>query len=259
VESISVSESDILQYLFDDPDTSIISLYIKDPSEEFIETLKKNAGKKPVLYKNVGKVSFSKDLENFAIEVQNYIELFEFAKVFLWCPEPKGTSLGIIGPSSGAIHLLISEMRNTGLHLAKLDPDTKRNILNNVGGSTCMEGNPIDYWPPTKFIGAEICKIYYKSSNLLLQDDTVDALFLALEFFSEIEFDFDVFEQVKKKFPNKPIIAILIQAEKEGRERIIETATELRIPVFVDEVERAIRAYSALYKYFEYKRNKIKK
>lgn len=256
-KSISVSESDILQFLFDDPDTSVISLFIKDPSQEFIDTLKKNAGKKPVLYKNVGKTrEFVKELETFAIEVQNYIELFEFAKVFLWCPEPNGTSLGIIGPSSGAIHLLISEMRNTGLHIAKLDPDTKKNILTNVGGSTCVEGNPIDYWPPTKFIGTEVCKVYFKSSNFLLEDNKVDALFLALEFFSEIEFDFDVFDQVKKRFPQKPIIAILIQAEKEGRERIIDKATELRIPVFVDEAERAIRAYSALYKFYEYKRKK---
>ena len=26
-------------------------------------------------------------------------------------------------------------------------------IKNKIGGSTCAYGNPVDYWPPEKFIG----------------------------------------------------------------------------------------------------------
>ncbi|MHA1730240.1 MAG: CoA-binding protein [Promethearchaeota archaeon] len=272
-KSINVSDADILQYLFDDRETSVISIYIRNPTEQFIDILRKNRGKKPVLYKMVGKniETIKKMRTTGAVEVLSYIELFEFAKVFLWCSFPPkevkevgrretfGDNIGIVGPSSGAIRLLISEMRKNGIHIAQLNSFTRNTILEKVGGSTCIDGNPVDYWPPKKFIGTDVCTVYYVSSNALLKDDKVDALFLALEFFSEIEFDFDIFSDIKKKFPNKPIIVVLIQAEKEGRERIIQAATELNIPVFIDEVERAIRAYSAFIKFYQNQNGKKRK
>ncbi len=251
-ESMNVTAADMIQYLFDDLETQVISLYLRTLTKELVDVIRENSSRKPVLYKYVGdKNQLLDDLHNtLAIEVKNYIELFEFAKVFLWSPPPKGSSIGIIGPSSGAIHLVISEMQNTELNLAtELNPQTRKLILERVGGSTSIEGNPVDYWPPKKFIGTDVCNVYYVSGNALLEDSKVDALFLALEFFSEIEFDFAIFASIQKRFPHKPIIAVLIMAEKEGRERIISCANKLHIPVFVDEVERAIRAYASFVQY----------
>jgi hypothetical protein len=102
-----------------------------------------------------------------------------------------------------------------------------------------------------------VCGIYKTSSETLLRDDSVDGLILALEFFIEIEFDFGIFERIKKMYPNKPIIATLIQAEDEGARRVIETASKLKIPVFSNEPERAVRGYKLLnYYYNEIKSNK---
>lgn len=262
--SINVTNADILQFLYDDPETDVISLFLKNPTQEFIEVLNKNSMKKPTLYKMVGKdpTFIEKLRKSGAIEVENYIELFEFAKVFLWCPPPEnflGDNIGIIGPSSGAIYLLASEMRKHGIHIAPLNPKTKEFILEKVGGSTCLEGNPVDFWPPKKFLGTDVCNIYYISSNALLGDNLVDGLFIALEFFNEIEFDFEILEEIKDRFPDKPIITVLIHAEKEGRERIISAATKMQIPVFIDEIERAIRAYSLLIKYYQKREQKRKK
>ena len=251
-ESVNVTSAEMIKYLFDDLETQVISLYLRSLTKELVKVIKSNSSRKPVLYKYVGpQNSLYDELHTtLAIEVKNYIELFEFAKVFLWCPPPKGNSIGIIGPSSGAIHLVISEMNNTDLNLAtELNPQTKKLILDRVGGSTSPAGNPVDYWPPKKFIGTDVCSVYYVSSNALLEDNKVDALFLALEFFSEIEFDFGIFSSIQKRFPHKPIIAVLIMAEKEGRERIVTCANELNIPVFIDEVERAIRAYAVFVQY----------
>jgi len=82
---------------------------------------------------------------------------------------------------------------------------------------------------------------------VLLNDKSVDGLILALEFFTEIEFDFNIFKNVKEKFPDKPIIAVLIQAEHDGAKRVIKAASELKIPVFENEVERAVRGFKLLY------------
>ena len=253
-----INEADILEYFLKDDTTKVISLFLREISDELIEAVRNITPYKPVLIYYVGKDEFmeGKLKEAGGILVLNYIELFEIAKVFLWCPEPKGTNLGIIGPSSGAIHLIVKEMRNQQLSLAKPEKESSDIIIDKIGGSTCEFGNPVDYWPPEKFIGIKICGIYRTSANTLLGDKNVDGLILALEFFIEIEFDFNIFEEILKNYPNKPIITILIQAEREGAKRVFNAASDLKIPVFENEIERAVRGYRLLYDYYsKIKRN----
>jgi acyl-CoA synthetase (NDP forming) len=252
-----INEADILEFFLQDDKTKVISLFLREISEDLVQAVEMVAPNKPVLYFYVGKDELmeNKLKKVGGIPVLNYIELFEIAKIFLWCPEPKGPNLGIIGPSSGAIHLIVKEMRNQHLSLAKPTKESQNIILDKIGGSTCEYGNPVDYWPPEKFIGIKICGIYNTSANTLLRDDSVDGLILALEFFIEIEFDFNIFEGIKDNFPKKPIIAILIQAEREGAKRVFKSASELKIPVFENEVERAVRGFKLLYDYY----SKIKK
>ncbi|MFX1571441.1 MAG: CoA-binding protein [Promethearchaeota archaeon] len=252
-----INDADVLKYFKEDISTKVISIFLREITDEIIEAVREITPIKPVLIFYVGKdIEKEEQLINAGgICVTNYIELFEFAKIFLWCPEPKGPNLGIIGPSSGAIYVIVKEMRKQGLSLAKLTNEHKDIILDKVGGSTCNLGNPVDYWPPERFVGTKICEIYNTSSKTLLQDDAVDGLILALEFFIEIEFDFNIFHKIKNLFPDKPIITVLIQAEREGAKRVIKSASELKIPVFENEVERAVRGYKLLYNWY----SKIKK
>ncbi|NHJ19429.1 MAG: hypothetical protein EAX91_00695 [Candidatus Lokiarchaeota archaeon] len=252
-----INEADVLEYFLTDNTTKVISLFIREISDELIEAVRKVSKEKPILFYYVGKQGDQEIQLKKAggISVLNYIELFEIAKIFLWCPEPKGINLGIIGPSSGAIHLIVKEMRNQNLALAKPSEASRDIIMDKVGGSTCAFGNPVDYWPPEKFVGIRICGIYNTASEALLKDNAVDGLILALEFFTEIEFDFNIYSSIVSSNPTKPIITILIQAEREGAKRVINSATELKIPVFENEIERAVRGYRLLYDYY----SKIKK
>jgi len=229
-EGYKINIADTLFYLEKDETTRVISLFLRQIDQTLIDAVSKIAPNKPILFFYVGKDTVAEESLKMAggLAVQNYIELFELSKLFLWLPKPGGNKLGIIGPSSGAILLIVK-----------------------IGGSTCKYGNPVDYWPPKKFIGTEICTIYYLGSEILLNDDDVDGLILALEFFQEIEFDFYIFSKIKEKFPNKPIITLLIQAEREGAMRVIDIATKLNIPVFENEVERAVRGYAMLLKYYK--------
>ncbi|MBY8984156.1 MAG: CoA-binding protein [Candidatus Lokiarchaeota archaeon] len=247
-----INDADVLEYFKEDETTKVISLFLREITDEIIKVIREIAPIKPVLFFYVGKEDQKESelIKAGGIAVSNYIELFEFAKIFLWCPEPKGPNLGLVGPSSGAIHIIIKEMRKHGLSIAKLASNNRKIILEKVKGSTCELGNPVDYWPPEKFVGTKICEIYNTSSKTLLKDDSVEGLILALEFFIEIEFDFSIFESIKKSYPNKPIIVILIQAERDGAKRVIKTASELKIPVFENEVERAVRGYKYLYEWY---------
>ncbi len=256
-EGHNINEADVLRYFLNDPTTKVISLYLREITDELIKAVEEVAPYKPILYFYVDKdeVKENKLKKAGALPVLNYIELFDLAKVLLWCPEPKGPNLGIIGPSSGAIYLIIKEMRNQQLSLAKPNKKSQELILDKIGGSTCEYGNPVDYWPPERFIGTKICEIYTTSADTLMKDKNVDGLILALEFFIEIEFDFKIFENLLKSYPDKPIIAILIQAEREGAKRVVDSASELKIPVFENEVERAVRGYKLLLEFH----SKIKK
>ena len=256
-KGFNINEADVLEYFLHDVTTKVISLFLREISDELIEAVKKVSLTKPILFFYVGKEEDqeTKLRDAGGILVLNYIELFEVAKIFLWCPEPKGVNLGIIGPSSGAIHIIIREMRNQDLALAKPSENSRDIIFDKVGGSTCNFGNPVDYWPPEKFVGIKICGIYNTASEALLSDKAVDGLILALEFFTEIEFDFNIYSSLLETYPNKPVITILIQAEREGAKRVIKSATELKIPVFENEIERAVRGYKLLYDYY----SKIKK
>ncbi|MEJ2278934.1 MAG: CoA-binding protein [Candidatus Lokiarchaeota archaeon] len=190
-----IEESDVIDYFVKDETTKIILLFLRGINQKLIDAVRKCAPIKPVLFFYVGKDNKSADLlkEAGGIAVRNYIELFEISKVFLWCAKPEGPNLGLIGPSSGAIYIIAKEMRKQYLNLAKLANESRRNIIEKVGGSTCITGNPVDYWPPERFIGTKICEIYNASSKTLLNDNAVNGLILALEFFIEIEFDFLLF------------------------------------------------------------------
>ncbi|MCF2140662.1 MAG: CoA-binding protein [Candidatus Lokiarchaeota archaeon] len=257
-KQLQITEAQMLEFLFNDSQTQVITLYMKKITHEFIDVMHAYRGKKPVLIKYVGKnqANFNEIQEAGAISVENYIELFEFAKLFLWCPTPQNDQVGIIGPSSGAINLLIAEMRLQGIHLASLHDENRKYILKNIGGSTCELGNPVDYWPPKEFIGTQVCQVYFDASKSLLKDPNVGSLFLALEFFTEIEFDFGIFKTIKRLYPDKPIITILIQAEEEGAQRIVQIGNELHIPVFVNEVERGVRALKIMLKYHKLRNSK---
>ena len=253
-----VDDADVLNYFKEDKTTRVISLFLREITERIVKAVRVLSTIKPVLFFYDGKEDEKEEELIMAggIAVTNYIELFEFAKIFLWCPEPKNPDLGIIGPSSGAIYIIIKEMRKQKLSLALLTNDHKNIILEKVGGSTCDLGNPVDYWPPDRFVGTKICEIYNTSSKTLLNDDAVGGLILALEFFTEIEFDFNIFSNIKESNPKKPIITILIQAEHEGAKRVVKTASELRIPVFENEVERAVRGFRLLYDWYSKRKRK---
>ncbi len=252
-DACDVKDHEILRYLVADPNTKVISLFLRKIEPTLIQTVKDIAMIKPILFKKVGTRQYADDLiKAGAIEVRDYIDLFEIAKLFLWCPLPRGPRVGIIGPSSGAIALVTNEMREQGLEIGTPSAETKQFILEKVGGSTCVRGNPVDYWPPRDFVGTRVCRVYHSASKALLADDNIDALILTLEFFSEIEFDFGIFEHVRKLFPNKPIITILIHAEHDGQERILTVGTNIRLPIFLNEIERAVRGLAALVRYAKF-------
>jgi len=245
----AIHDGAFLQYLALDEQVRVISLFLRKINDSLVESVREYSLKKPILFKKCGlQDDVDKLIDAGAYQVQDYMDLFEIAKAFVYAPLPPGNRIGLIGPSSGAIDLVLNEFKKNGLELAKPSPAIDGKIIELLQGKSVKRCNPVDFWPPPRFFGHEIGKIHHDALEYLLSDDNVDAIFLVLEFFNEIEFDLRIFKDVMDRFPTKPIMGVLIQAEEEGMNRVIKTATELKIPLYM-EPEQLVRAFSILHKH----------
>ncbi len=245
----SISDGSLVRYIAADPNVKVVSLFVRKISQSLVDAVRDCTRAKPVLFKKCGQPLDVEKLEAAgALQVEDYLDLFEIAKAFVFSPLPSGNHIGLIGPSSGAIDVVLSEFKKNDLELAKPSPAIEQKIIDLLGGRVGKRCNPVDFWPPPRFFGHEIGRIHHEAAEYLLSDPNVDAIFLVLEFFQEIEFDIGIFADLLARYPSKPIMGVLIQAEEDGAHRVVKAATSLRIPIF-NEPERLVRSYSMLHKF----------
>jgi acyl-CoA synthetase (NDP forming) len=245
----AVEDGAFLEYIAADEQVKVICIFVRSITDSLVEGVRTVTDKKPVLFKKCGRPLNIEKLEEVgAFDVENYNDLFEVAKAFVFSPLPRGNRIGVIGPSSGAIDLVLSEFKRYNLELAKPTPDVEQEISVLLQGMAAKRCNPVDFWPPKQFYGYEIGRIHHDAADALLSDPNVDAIFLVLEFFNEIEFDLATFKDVLGRYPDKPIMGVLIQAEEEGATRVKKIATELKIPIY-SAPETLVKAYSLLYRF----------
>ena len=247
-EGCDVNESEVINYLGNDEYTKIILLFLKEINDDLCETIKKVSKIKPILFLRPNKDSKINILEKWnAIPVDDYQDLFEISKAFIQNPLPKGNKVGLIGPSSGALSLIISKLEDYGFQLGELTDRSKQILRDSVLHKCNQLYNPVDYWPPTKFDGKEVGEKYRIASESLLGDPNIDALIIVLEIFKEIEFDIEKqFKHLKKNYPNKPIICVIIQTERPSLTRILNGLKNLKITTYIQNIERALKALQAM-------------
>ncbi|MFX0133799.1 MAG: CoA-binding protein [Candidatus Hodarchaeota archaeon] len=250
--SCDINEAEVIEYLTEDDNTKVITLFLKRVSDRIINTVKNCVKIKPIIYLKIeNSPPFIKLEEAGAIPVDTYQDLFEISKAFIQAPLLKGENIGIIGPSSGAQSLITSKLKESNLKVAKnLSPKTEKILRENVLHKDSKILNPVDYWPPTKFDGEEVCNKYKAATEALLADKNVDAVIIILELFREIEFNIiKAFSGLKEKYPTKPIIAACVQVEPDVLERVLEGLSELNILCYDFNIEKSVQALSALRKF----------
>jgi len=245
-----VKEHEVLQYLVEDPATDVILLHLLKINPELLETIVKYHQKKPILFLRPNQSASCLALQKAgAIPIETYHELFEMGKAFLQMPLPQGSRIGLIGPSSGALALITSKLKQYGFELGNLTEKTKRILREKVlhPNNTDPNPNPVDYWPPSKFDGSEVGEKYKTAIGALLSDDNIDAVIVVLEIFKEIEFDIETyFGTLKQDFPTKPIVVACIQVEKPCLDRMTNGFNKIKMLYYVQDVERAVKALWSL-------------
>ncbi|MHA1250486.1 MAG: hypothetical protein ACTSRP_10895 [Candidatus Helarchaeota archaeon] len=254
-EACDVDESEVLEYLGYDERTKIILLFLKKINQKLCDKIREISKIKPILFLRPNKSSEINILEKCnAIPVDNYQDLFEISKAFVQNPLLKGNRLGLIGPSSGALSLIISKLEDYGFVLGELTDTTKLVLREKVLHQCNQQFNPVDYWPPTRFDGNEVGEKYRIAAEALLNDPNIDAIIIVLEIFKEIEFDvIEKFGHLKDKYPNKPIIAVIIQTEHSSLSRIYAGLKKLQITTYIQNIERSLKALQSMRLYYELK------
>ena len=266
---LDVNESDMLDYLNDDPATRLILLYLEGAADgpRLRETLARVTRNKPVIILKSGRTEAGKlatashtgsmsgqdaiytglFAQTGAIRAESLSELIDLARVFATQPAPQGNRLGII-TNSGSLGALATDVAvSSGLTL----PPPSSSMLKQVremAPDWMNIKNPLDLGPS---------RIYGSALSILLANQEIDmalavivlpyAAARKLKTMGMAEKDwFGDIELIRSQYPHKPLLNIVI-----GHHQFVADIARLSgrtTPVF-SSPEQAARALSALWRY----------
>jgi acyl-CoA synthetase (NDP forming) len=256
-----VDECDLLEYLEDDPATSVISMYLESIANgrRFLEVLSSVARKKPVLLLKSGKTregarasashtgSLALDDRIFeaacnqagALRLERFNDLFEMPKMFACQPLPQGNRMAIITITGGVGVLSIDEGANYGLIITTLSPRTKDSLNDIFPG---LGEVPVDLGPPAAAI-QNFPSHYPAIFNAVMADENVDCLFniLWIDHAGGLVEPYEQVYSMMKDTYQKPVVTWLYGPNPRMVAEMRRRMEELNFPVF-REPEHSIRA-----------------
>lgn len=160
-----INETELIEYLCDDPDTEIIAAYIEGVRDKrFPQVLKRAASRKPVILLKAGKTeagaravaSHTASLagnyqiwqaavkQSGAIEVDSVEELVDTLLAFYFLPRPEGRNAGVIGAGGGGSTLISDHLERLGIRVPPLPQEIQNELKTFLGDDWIMIRNPVD-------------------------------------------------------------------------------------------------------------------
>jgi acetyltransferase len=186
-----VTETDMIEYLGDDPHTQVITAYIEQiqDGKKFISIAKKVTQKKPIVLLKAGRTSAGARAvsshtgslagshaayqaafaQSGVVEVQAVNDLFDVSQALALQPLPKGKNVAILTNSGGPAALLSDSLANNGFTMADLQPETMQ-ALREVLNPSAQVANPVD------MLGGAEPHEYERAMQLLVDDPNVDVV-----------------------------------------------------------------------------------
>ncbi len=163
--AMSVDESDLVEYLVNDPETKVIALYVEGTRDgrKFFETCKKYAGKKPIVVikgglseaggkataSHTGSLAGSAKVFEALVKQTGLIyaeclrEVFDIARAFEREPIPKGNRVQIITNGGGYGVLTADAVSESCMNLAEMSPEYRKPIIH-ASPTYAVIKNPMD-------------------------------------------------------------------------------------------------------------------
>jgi acyl-CoA synthetase (NDP forming)/GNAT superfamily N-acetyltransferase len=186
-----VSGNDLLEYLADDDQTSVVAMYLESfgNPRKFARLVRMLSRTKPVVVVKSGRTAAgaragqshtaaaaTPDVATDAllrsagaIRADDMTELFELATVLDASPLPRGRSVAVIGNSGGPGVLAVDALAAAGLEVAELSEDTQRELRRLVPSSASVQ-NPVD------LLATVTPEQVGQAVEVLLRDHSVDAV-----------------------------------------------------------------------------------
>jgi len=262
-----VDECDILDYLIEDEETKIITMYMEDIThpKRFIAMAKKAAAnKKPIIilktgvsargaiatHSHTGALSSSDAAYDalFAqcgvIRVASLEELFECAKGFACLVETKGNRLAILTNGGGMGIIATDAAEKFHLEMSTFDPKTL-DAFKKALPATASFTNPVD------IIGDANAQRFNDALEIIVNDKNVDAIIVSVT--PTIKTDMDAIASVICKYakanPKMPISTNLLSFE--AKPTFIPLLEKENIPNF-DFPEINVRVLSIMVNYYNW-------
>ncbi|MDZ4160248.1 MAG: acetate--CoA ligase family protein [Anaerolineaceae bacterium] len=230
-----VTETDLIEYLADDPNTNVITAYVESirDGKRFTEVCSRVSRSKPIIVLKSGRTqagaravsshtgslagSYTAYQAAFAqcgvIEVVSTAEMFDLAQALDYQPLPQGERVAILTNAGGPAALASDSLEANGLRVGDLEEETRKNIRSHLVASAQV-GNPVD------MLGGAEAREYRLTLRELLADRSVDAALAVLvpqALVNPVEVAQAIGEAAQES--NKPVIACFMGDQSIGEAR----------------------------------------
>ncbi|MBI4869823.1 MAG: acetate--CoA ligase family protein [Candidatus Wallbacteria bacterium] len=241
-----VSGNDLLEHWEDDPNTSVILLYLESfgNPRRFMKVARRVSRKKPILIVKSGRTaagaraasSHTGALAGLDVAVDALLgqagvlrvgtieELFDAAMLLSNQPAPAGNRVAILTNAGGPGIMAADACESNGLVLPPLTPQTER-ALREFLPKEASTRNPVD------MVASATPDFYNRALSLLLADENVDSV-ISLFVPPLITAPLEVARAVRRGMAgtNKPVLSCFMGAN--GVPEALETLREGRIPSY---------------------------
>ncbi len=285
--AVDVNEADLLEYMAQDADTKIITMYLEGPRQgrRFFELVKKTAPKKPIVIWKAGLTeagaravrSHTGSLggeeaiwralfqQTAAIRVGSLEELADTAEALLMLPPNTGLRLGVIGGGGGTSVAATDACAAAGLTIPPFDDTIRSKLAEILPMAGTMMRNPVDVGVP--LVAPDMFQRTLETVAAVENVDTLIAtqpLFFVLGGYFQmgprdeiVRALMNVPVAVRDKF-GKPVVIVLplggeevemLEAEK-GRRQARDRYREMGI-LTLPSLDRAAKAVANVVTYYE--------
>ena len=221
-----VSETDMIEYLAQDPDTKVIAVYMEGVQDgaRFIKVCREVTRHKPVVVLKAGRSeegakavsSHTGSLagshaayqaaftQSGVIEVLSVTDLLNVSMALDWLPVPRGNRAAIVTNSGGPAALASDSFANYGITLAGLHKETQKKLSEKLNPAAQV-ANPVD------MLGGATEDQYGHALRTALLDDGVDialAVLVPTSLVDPVEIARSVIDAAVDS--KKPVIACLM-------------------------------------------------
>jgi acyl-CoA synthetase (NDP forming) len=231
---VDVDESDLLEYLHGDPETTSVFLYLeslKDP-RRFVQVARRVTRTKPVIMlkggvseagaaaavAHTGALAADGRIVDGALEqagvtrIHRYSDLFHVAKALDAMPLPRGNRVSFLSPSGAFTVCLTDLCRALGLDVPALEERTRAR-LQAIAPSFIRMRNPVDIFGSVSLHGYE--RAYGEALDAVLGDRNIDAVVAIMMLTTETGVpDHAFIAELARRYPEKPLYVTFMGAHE---------------------------------------------